>query len=388
MAIIIKCKDCKKRLNGDTDPCPSCGATERRFIIDYWPDGRHGKRCQRYLDDSIKSLDIALQFDRETKLAIRERRNPETSESLPQYSETIDELIPDYMAYYRLQHRSAVNPVRQEKSFKEREDSIYRVSRTIGPMPVVHFTKSTATKYQLTRSKQESKRGTFVKNRTINKELTYMMSFFKYCKKERGINIEPEIEMLPYDRPEPAFLSPREIIKFIKAAQSEPFWYAYFLCCYTVGFRLTETTYLKKSDVDRANKIIKLVQKGGGEKIEPLNPILDHALKKLDKIKYKKDNPEGYYFLSKRTGRPVQNPHGAIERIAKRAGIKKHITPHMFRHSIATHMLAQETNMRTIQKMLGHADIATTQKYTHVVTDDIRRATKNMFQKMQKALSK
>jgi integrase/recombinase XerD len=386
MAIITKCKSCKTRRETDTGPCPACGSAELRFILDYRPNGRNGKRCQRYLDDSIQSLSIAREFDKETKLAIKERRNPELIDSLPQYSSTIDELIPEYMADYRMQHRSRINSIRQEKSFRERENTLYMISKIIGPMQVIHFDKHVANQYQLTRSKQKSPRGTEVKNRTINKELTYMMSFTTWCRKKKGIDVKPEIDMLPYKRPKPIILAPNEVIKFIKSAQVEPFWLAFFLCCYTLGFRCSETTYLRRKDIDRANKTVTAVQKGGTDKIEPLNPLLDQALKKLEKIKSAKDNPEGYYFLSERTGKPVVNPYGAINRIAARAGIKKHIGPHMFRHSIATHLMAQNTNLRTIQMMLGHADVSTTQKYTHVVTDDIRRATKNMFEKMRRAI--
>jgi hypothetical protein len=64
MAIIIKCKSCKERRKKDTGPCPACGAVELIFIIDYWPDGRNGKRCQRYLDDNIQSLAVALEIDK------------------------------------------------------------------------------------------------------------------------------------------------------------------------------------------------------------------------------------------------------------------------------------------------------------------------------------
>jgi integrase/recombinase XerD len=390
LAIIIKCKSCKARRKTDTGPCPACGSAELRFILDYRPDGRNGKRCQRYLDDSIQSLAVAREFDKETTLAIKERRNPELIESLPQYSATIDELIPEYMTDYRLQHRSRINSIRQEKSFRERENTLYMVSKIVGPMQVIHFDKHVANQYQLTRSKQKSPRGTEVKNRTINKELTYMMSFLNFCRKKKNIDVKPEFEKLSYERPKPIILAPIEVIKFIKAAKSEPFWLAFFLCCYTLGFRCSETTYLRRKDVDHANKTVTAVQKGGTDKIEPLNPLVDHALRKLEKykpkIKNKFPNDEGYYFLSYRTGKPVVNPYGAINRIAGRAGIKKHIGPHMFRHSIATHLMAQNTNLRTIQMMLGHADVSTTQKYTHVVTDDIRRATKNMFAKMARAI--
>lgn len=380
MAIIIKCKSCKARRKTDAGPCLSCGSAELRFILDYWPDGRKGKRCQRYLDDAIQTLGDAREIDKETKLAIRERRQPELTRDISQYSATIDELIPEYMEDYRLQHRSNVHPDRQKKSFREREQTLNIVSRIIGPMAVIHFDKHTAIKYQLTRSKQKTSKGTDVKNRTINKELTYMLSFCTWCRKKKGIDVKPEIDMLPYDRPKPVVLSPAEVEKFMKAAKKEPFYLAFFLCCYTLGFRLSEVKYLRWCDIDRENKTVRAVQKGGSDKIGALNKWLAQALKKL-----KKGNPDDYIFLSKRTGRPIAYPRAAVYRIAKSAGLKRRIGPHMFRHSIATHMLAAGKNLRTIQIMLGHEDIETTQLYTHVVTDDIRNATKDMFDQMQRA---
>ena len=71
-----------------------------------------------------------------------------------------------------------------------------------------------------------------------------------------------------------------------------------------------------------------------------------------------------------------------------KAGITKDITPHLLRHSIATHMLAKGINLRTIQAMLGHAQVATTEWYTHVVTDDIRDATKDLFAEMRRGKRK
>lgn len=78
----------------------------------------------------------------------------------------------------------------------------------------------------------------------------------------------------------------------------------------------------------------------------------------------------------------------ALARAAKKAGITKDITPHLLRHSIATHMLAKGINLRTIQAMLGHAQVATTEWYTHVVTDDIRDATKDLFAEMRRGKRK
>jgi len=395
MAIIIKCRQCKARRKTDQGLCQACGGTEVGYIIDYWPNGRHGKRCQRYLDESIKSLAIAREIDRSTKLAIRERRNPEVAQDLPEYTQTFEELIDGYMSDYRLNRlqQQSVNKVRAEKSFNEREGALRIISKIIGPTPVILFDEHVAKKFQLTRSQHITNRRKPVSSCTINKELIYVQSFLNWCRKEKKIPVQRfEWTKLDYRRPKPTILSPQETVRFMAAADDEPLYKAFFLCLYTLGFRFSEAAYLRRRDVDRSTMTVRAIQKGGSEKIEPLNIYLDQALKRLEKWKPKEPkrgkplvhypNKEGYYFVSLRTGRPISNVKKAIVRVATKAGITKHITPHTLRHSIATHMLASGKNIRTIQDMLGHADIESTTWYTHVVTGNIKDATEGMFDEM------
>lgn len=377
MAIIIKCAGCKARLKTDKPPCPECGGVDIRFIIDYWPNGRHGTRCQRYLDDNIQSLAVAREIDKETKLAIRERRRPDLTKNISQYATTFDELFDEYMEWFRLHHRSNVNADRLERSFTEREQSLEIFSKINGPMAIIHFDKHAVARYHKIRSQQITRKGTRVSNRTINKELAYVASFMKWCRTEKDMDIPPlKIAMLPYNRPTPIVLSPDEVKRLIDAA--EPVYRAFFLCLYTLGLRYTEAACLRWRDIDRASKVVRVVQKGGTEKIEPLNKWLDQALRKL-----KKGGADDYVFPGRRKDKPLTNIRRAIERARTKAKIVKAVSPHLLRHSIATHLLSKGTNLRTIQVMLGHSQIQTTQRYTHVITEDIKNATAGMFEKMR-----
>jgi len=81
-----------------------------------------------------------------------------------------------------------------------------------------------------------------------------------------------------------------------------------------------------------------------------------------------------HIFISRITNRPIVNVRKGIEAIATKAKITKHVFPHLFRHSVATAMLSDKTNLRTVQGMLGHADIGTTEFYTHVDISHLREA--------------
>ena len=386
MAIIIKCAGCKARRKTEKGLCPACGNTGVRFVIDYWPEGRNGSRCRRYLDPDIKSLKIAREIDHETKQAIRDRRRPDLTPSRIMYTATMTELIDEYMADFRMRHRTNTHARRQELSFHEREQSLEILARILGPVPIIQVDRHSIATYQKTRSQHITRTKRRVTNRTINKELSYLASFLNWARRAKEIPVPPlKIDMLPHQRPRPIILSPDEVVRLV--AEAEPFYRAFFLCLYTLGFRLTEATYIRWRDVDRDGKTISAIQKGGSLKIEPLNAWLDAALQALKKETEKKTKrkvtPDEYVFFNPRTGRPVMDIRTPLERAAKAAGIIKHVTPHLLRHSIATHLLARGKNLRTIQAMLGHAQVGTTEWYTHVVTEDIREATAGLFDEMR-----
>jgi site-specific recombinase XerD len=383
MAVIIKCARCRVRRKSDKGPCPACGGEGLRFVLDYWPEGRNGTRCRRILDPDVQLLRVAQEIDKNNRQSIREHRRPDLTPRQVTYTGMLADLIPDYMTNYKMRHRTSVNARRQELSFNEREQSLQILARILGPTPVSQIDRHAAAKYQTIRSQHSTRTKRAVTNRTINKELSYLASFLNWARTEKEIPVAHfKMPMLPEIRPRPIVLSPDEVRRLVDAA--EPFYRAYFLCLYTLGFRLTEAAYLRWRDIDRESKSVSAVQKGGTIKIEPLNAWLDKALKAMKKESKRKPGPDDYVFFNARTGRPVLDIRAPLERAATAAGIIKRVTPHLLRHSIATHLLARGKNLRTIQAMLGHAQVGTTEWYTHVVTDDIRDATKDLFAEMSK----
>lgn len=139
---------------------------------------------------------------------------------------------------------------------------------------------------------------------------------------------------------------------------------------YATGLRVSELIYLKINDVNMENCMLKCLGKGSKERIIPfgnkayhsLNIYLDRARPKLVK------NPdENTLFLNNRGGRlSRQGVFYLVKLYAKKAKIEKKVTPHTLRHTLATHLLENGADLRSVQEMLGHSDISTTQIYTHV----------------------
>ncbi len=363
MALIIKCKSCHKRLTKDAEKCPQCGTKEFSFFIDYRPDGRYGQRVIKILDASIPDKESAIVFEAELMAALRENRNPEGT-FIPATSATCDDLFPDYLEWVRV-HRA-------KTTYHERENTMNIISGIIGNIPAMAINHHYFTLYQKTRKAQG------VCNRTINKELAYVCGFLRWCREEKNLRVqEIKLKKLPYSRPIPIILSPDEAARIINAAT--PFYRAFFLCLYSLGLRFSEARFLKWRDIDFENMSIRCIQKGGTYKILPLNNWLKKALRS---IAPRNANPNDYLFKNPLTNEPVSNVRHALSDACKKAGVVKHVHPHLFRHSIASHMMAKDVNLRKIQAYLGHADIATTEWYTHVVTSQLKEATSDMFAKI------
>ena len=144
---------------------------------------------------------------------------------------------------------------------------------------------------------------------------------------------------------------------------------------YYMGIRLNEIINLRWSDIDFERDIIHLkVAKGEKERVIFLHDKLKNF---IEYFNLKKDKKEGFVFLSnlgkKYDKRTIQM---IVRNAAKKAGIGKRVTPHTLRHSFATHLLEGGADIRYIQKLLGHANLQTTQVYTHIANKDIRNISK------------
>ena len=146
---------------------------------------------------------------------------------------------------------------------------------------------------------------------------------------------------------------------------------------YASGLRVSEVKDLKKFHVNLESNYVKCSGKGGKERIVPLGGVANKAITRyLEKAwpKLAKKTQDDHLFLS-RLGKKLsrQSLWKLIKKYASESGIKKEITPHTLRHSFATHLLEGGAELIGVQEMLGHADISTTQVYTHVTKDKLKK---------------
>ncbi len=145
---------------------------------------------------------------------------------------------------------------------------------------------------------------------------------------------------------------------------------------YATGVRVSELVNLKLQDLNLDSGFLKCFGKGGKERIVPLGRTAIEFIKRyLNKARSsQKDKSEILFLGSKKASGRLsrQAVWQMIKAYAVKARIKKKITPHTFRHSFATHLLEGGADLRIVQELLGHADIATTQIYTHVSRDHLK----------------
>lgn len=171
--------------------------------------------------------------------------------------------------------------------------------------------------------------------------------------------------------PLPPVVSLDEVHALLRAL-THPRYQAIAMVMYGAGLRIAEALALEVTDIDGARGVLH-VRHGKGDRARQakLSPTLYASLRAY----WASERPPlPYLFASPRTGRPPlqKTVCRALELAAEQAGIKKRVTPHMLRHSFATHLLDQGTDVRVIQVMLGHRSLQTTARYTRVSTALIR----------------
>ena len=215
---------------------------------------------------------------------------------------------------------------------------------------------------------------------SIIRKIVSIKLFHKYLSEEYKIkDISSKIINPKLRRKLPNILTIEEVDNLLDIKLNTPFDYrnkAMLELMYSSGLRVSELVDLKLNNIDLDNGYVRCLGKGKKERIIPIGEIAIEYLKKYIN-EYRNSMKKGYY-----TDNVFLNNHGKnitrqgffliIKNIAKEKNINKNITPHMLRHSFATHLLNNGANLRTIQEMLGHSSITTTQIYTNVSNDIIK----------------
>lgn len=211
---------------------------------------------------------------------------------------------------------------------------------------------------------------------STTRKLSSIRSYFGYLLGEGEIEADPtdRLESPRVSRPLPEVLSFEEIRQILNAVDvGRPFAFrdlAMLEVMYAAGLRVSELTGLKIRDFLPEEGMLRVLGKGSKERMVPLgNRAIDAVQRYLREQRPRLDRgqSQGVVFLNHR-GRPLSRM-GAwriVRTYVEKAGIARRVTPHTFRHTFATHLLEGGADLASVQEMLGHADIATTQIYTHL----------------------
>lgn len=215
---------------------------------------------------------------------------------------------------------------------------------------------------------------------SITRKIVSIKLFHKYLSEKYNItDVSIKITNPKFYRKLPNILTIEEVDNLLDINLITPFDYrnkAMLELMYSSGLRVSELVDLKLSNINLEDGYVRCFGKGKKERIVPIGEIALDYLKKYI-YEYRESMLKGYY-----TENIFLNNHGKnmtrqgffliIKKIASEKNIDKNITPHMLRHSFATHLLNNGADLRTIQEMLGHSNISTTQIYTNISSDILK----------------
>jgi len=298
----------------------------------------------------------------------------------------IESLIPKYLNHLRVLNRS-VHEIKNTKYYLRvfvRYLNDYHANHTIQ-----EITYKTVRDYQEDLSFKISRYGTPWKVHSQNHALSTLRGFFKWLLREDYIISDPTQKIQYAKEPEPLprhILEESEIKKILKQPDTQTIIgyrdRVILEILYSTGIRKGELENLKLQDVDLKDGFLRINQgKNKKDRVVPLGKIASSMLQnyivsirsEIPKGKHKgKETP--YLFINQRANKLHHNTvWNIVTHYARRAGIRKKVTPHSFRHTCATHMVRHGAHIRHLQEMLGHKNIETTQIYTRVTINDLKR---------------
>lgn len=215
---------------------------------------------------------------------------------------------------------------------------------------------------------------------SVARRLVAVKIFHRFLLRER--HLEDDITSV-LDSPKPwkklpHFLSGREVEVLLAAPdRKSPVGIrdrALLECLYATGMRVSEIAGLNTEDINLESAFLRCRGKGGKERLVPVGKIACQAVRDYLLTVRPKQNPKSGHLFLGRSGRGLTRQFiwQILKKYARLAGIAKDITPHTLRHSFATHILERGADLRVVQELLGHADISTTQIYTHVSRDRLK----------------
>ncbi|ADG41420.1 MULTISPECIES: site-specific tyrosine recombinase XerD [Leuconostoc] len=281
-------------------------------------------------------------------------------------TQEIDNAIADYLHYIRIERGLSDNTI---KSYQQdlKQFSVYMTAENLNLNAVDHVVILT----WLNQLRELNK-----SNNSVIRMVTSLRKFFGYLLQENVIRHNPMSDVKPPKKAEhlPAVLSVAEIDALLQVPTEKTALglrnRALIEVMYATGLRVSELVNLKMSDLHLQLGLIQTIGKGDKERIIPIGEIATEWLERYfshSRLTLLKDKVSPFVFLNDRgTQLSRQGVWKIIKNLVSAAGIDKDVSPHTLRHSFATHILENGADLRIVQELLGHADISTTQIYTHI----------------------
>jgi len=223
-------------------------------------------------------------------------------------------------------------------------------------------------------------------SRSVARHLVTIRHFFRFSLTEGFIQDDPaaNIESPKFRQSLPDFLSVEEVDRLLRQPDANDIVgmrdKAMIELMYSTGLRVSELCALRVSDLQMDPGCLRCVGKGNKERLVPVGKQALGAVKQYlqqSRPQLLQDTGSAYLFVNQKRGKLDRIVFWKIlGEYGRKAGLRKSLTPHMLRHSFATHLLDRGADLRSVQMMLGHSDISTTQIYTHVVEERLKQVYK------------
>jgi integrase/recombinase XerD len=223
-------------------------------------------------------------------------------------------------------------------------------------------------------------------SRSVARHLVTIRHFFRFALMEGYIAEDPAatIESPKFRQSLPEFLSLEEVDRLLRQPDTTAVVglrdRAMIELMYSCGLRVSELCGLRVSDLQAEAGCLRCIGKGNKERLVPVGRQALEAVQKYlrtSRPKILRDKSSPYLFLNRKGAKLNRIIYWkTLADYGRKAGLRKSLKPHMLRHSFATHLLDRGADLRSVQMMLGHSDISTTQIYTHVVEERLKQVYK------------
>jgi len=222
-------------------------------------------------------------------------------------------------------------------------------------------------------------KGKNLKKRTVARKLSALRSFFRFLMRDGYIKTDPlsGVSSPKLEKSLPIFLDVRKVARLIESPDEKSLLglrdRAIMETLYSTGMRVSELVGLNIDKVDFIGGVVKVLGKGRKERIIPIGDKALRAIRGYLSRRTQEKRNASTLFLNKNnrrlTDRGVQN---LINKYIRIIALREKVSPHTLRHSFATHLLDKGADLRSVQELLGHSSLSTTQIYTHITTERLR----------------